>query len=271
MTSTAMSWPPISRVAAAPDRGQDSGRHAEDDGEQDGDDRQLKCRREQGHELGEDGLLGDQRGAEITRQRVADELEVLLPERPVEAELMHQLGMALGRDGSFPGHDDDRVAGAEAAVERGHIAGLAAVCALQPGRVDRERDIPSRRALARYEGARAFLDWLYRPAAPFRMPSGDTIVCRCEEVTAQQIVDAVRIGCTGPNQMKAFLRCGMGPCQGRMCGLTVTELIASARGVTPAEVGYYRIRPPVKPLALAELAGLPKPDAAMDAVGSRRT
>jgi hypothetical protein len=66
--------------------------------------------------------------------------------------------------------------------------------------------------------------------------------------------------------MKAFLRCGMGPCQGRMCGLTVTELIAEARGVTPQEVGYYRIRPPVKPVTVAELAALPKDDAAIRAV-----
>ena len=51
------------------------------------------------------------------------------------------------------------------------------------------------------------------------------------------------MGCEGPNQMKAFLRCGMGPCQGRLCGLTVTELIAAQRKSTPAEVGYYRLRP----------------------------
>lgn len=45
---------------------------------------------------------------------------------------------------------------------------------------------------------------------------------------------AARLGVTGPNQMKAFLRCGMGPCQGRLCGLTVVELIAEANGTTPA-------------------------------------
>jgi hypothetical protein len=65
------------------------------------------------------------------------------------------------------------------------------------------------------------------------------------------------MGCEGPNQMKAFLRCGMGPCQGRLCGLTVTELIAVQRDTTPAEVGYYRLRPPVRPITLAELASLP--------------
>jgi hypothetical protein len=46
----------------------------------------------------------------------------------------------------------------------------------------------------------------------------------------------------------------MGPCQGRLCGLTVTEVIADARGVPPSEVGYYRVRPPIKPVTLAELA-----------------
>jgi hypothetical protein len=40
-----------------------------------------------------------------------------------------------------------------------------------------------------------------------------------------------------------------------MCGLTVTEVIASARNVEPETVGYYRIRPPIKPLTLGELAG----------------
>jgi hypothetical protein len=39
-----------------------------------------------------------------------------------------------------------------------------------------------------------------------------------------------------------------------MCGLTVTELIALGTGLAPQEVGYYRIRPPIKPITLGELA-----------------
>ena len=46
----------------------------------------------------------------------------------------------------------------------------------------------------------------------------------------------------------------MGPCQGRLCGLTVTEVIAAARKVAPDEVGYYRIRPPIKPIHLGSFA-----------------
>jgi hypothetical protein len=76
----------------------------------------------------------------------------------------------------------------------------------------------------------------------------------------------VPLGATGPNQMKAFLRCGMGPCQGRLCGLTVAELIADVRGVPVQDVGYYRLRPPVKPIALGELAAMPKTESAEKAV-----
>ena len=123
-----------------------------------------------------------------------------------------------------------------------------------------------RQALARVERGRAFLDVLFQPPRQFRIPEGDTIVCRCEEVTAQDILDSVAIGATGPNQLKAYRRTGMGPCQGRLCGLTVTELMAQARGKSPEEIGYYRLRAPVKPITLAELASLPKTDAATAAV-----
>jgi hypothetical protein len=48
----------------------------------------------------------------------------------------------------------------------------------------------------------------------------------------------------------------MGPCQGRLCGPTVTGVLADALGMTPQEVGTFRIRPPLKPVRLGELAAL---------------
>ncbi|WP_419188796.1 FAD-dependent oxidoreductase [Enhydrobacter aerosaccus] len=167
-------------------------------------------------------------------------------------------GIAIAGDGAG-------IAGGTAAAERGRIAAIAAVRALKP-----EASVPApqvvRQKLAREEMGRAFLDVIYRPSDSFRRPEGDTIVCRCEEVTAQQVRATADMGCEGPNQMKAFLRSGMGPCQGRLCGLTVTELIAEQRRVSPAEVGYYRLRPPVKPITLAELASLPIGEAERKAV-----
>lgn len=167
--------------------------------------------------------------------------------------------------GIFIAGDGAGIAGGEAAAARGALTAAHIVRELRPGTSQRdERDAVA--ALARYGRGRGFLDQLYQPAKSFRIPTGDTIVCRCEEVTAAQIVAAVALGCPGPNQMKSFLRCGMGPCQGRLCGLTVTEVIAEARAVSPREVGYYRIRPPVKPITVAELAALPKSEAAVKAV-----
>ncbi|MEP6702692.1 MAG: NAD(P)/FAD-dependent oxidoreductase [Betaproteobacteria bacterium] len=160
------------------------------------------------------------------------------------------------------------IAGARAAEARGILAAHTAASAL--GRIhSTERDASvshSLREIERWTRGRRFIDMRFTPPEQFRIPSGDTIVCRCEEVTAQQVIDTVKLGCTGPNQMKAFLRCGMGPCQGRLCGLTITELIAQQRGVTPADTGYYRLRFPVKPITLGELASMPRDDAARDAV-----
>jgi NADPH-dependent 2,4-dienoyl-CoA reductase/sulfur reductase-like enzyme len=160
------------------------------------------------------------------------------------------------------------IGGARTAEVRGTLAALHAASTLgcfDVSRRDKEAGA-ARRALRHWSKGRAFVDALYLPALSNLIPTGDTIVCRCEEVTAQQIVDTVALGCSGPNQMKSFLRCGMGPCQGRMCGLTVTELIANARGVSPAQTGYYLLRFPIKPITLGELAALPQTDASVDAV-----
>lgn len=172
-------------------------------------------------------------------------------------------GIAIAGDGAGIG-------GAESAALRGEIAAFGAAARLSKlSEAERDRQAaPIRAALTRLLHGRRFLDLLYKPAPQFLAPPQDeTIICRCEEVTAGQVRDAAaRLGVTGPNQMKAFLRCGMGPCQGRLCGPTVVELIAQTRGTTPAEVGYYRLRPPVKPVTLAELAALPQSEAAVKAV-----
>ena len=155
--------------------------------------------------------------------------------------------------------DTAGIAGADAAVLSGRLAALDAACAV--GRIDMgERDrhaAPIRVALGRTRALRPFLDALYRPADGVLCPIDDAIIaCRCEEVTVGQIRRAVRLGATGPNQAKAWLRCGMGSCQGRLCGPTVAALIAASRGVPIAEVGTYRPRAPYKPLTLGELAGV---------------
>ena len=164
--------------------------------------------------------------------------------------------------------DGAGIAGAQAAEHSGTLAALDvahAVEAIDEGLRDKLASA-HRRRLQQLTSPRRFFDVLFAPARAFRVPADETIVCRCEEVTARQVRDAVAQGCTGPNQVKAFVRCGMGRCQGRLCGLTVTEIIADARGVAPRRVGYYRMRFPAKPLTLGELASMPQSEASQRAV-----
>lgn len=154
--------------------------------------------------------------------------------------------------------DGAGIAGAKAAEIGGRLAVLdiAKARALMSSS-ERERIAAPLRAALRVEmAARPFLDAAYPAFAEALRPADNTTVCRCEEVTAGDIRRYATLGCLGPNQAKAFGRAGMGPCQGRYCGLTVTALLSEANGLSPDETGYYRIRPPLKPVTLGELAAM---------------
>lgn len=160
----------------------------------------------------------------------------------------------------FVAGDGAAIEGAEAAALRGELAAARIACLLGHSE-ERAPAQALRKSLAARLRGRAFLDALYRPADWARRPQGETIVCRCEEISAARIVEATRQGCSGPNQLKTYIRCGMGPCQGRQCGLTVTELMAHEKALEPSAIGRFRLRPPVKPLSLGALATVPADEA----------
>jgi len=159
-------------------------------------------------------------------------------------------------DGYAVAGDCARIVGAEASALQGRLAALEAMRALGfIGEAERNsRAEPSTKALVLHLPVRPFLDRLFAPRANLLVPDDETLVCRCESVSARRIREAVADGCIGPNQMKAYTRCGMGPCQGRMCGLAAAEIIAHARDVGVGEIGVFNVRPPLKPLSIAELA-----------------
>jgi thioredoxin reductase/bacterioferritin-associated ferredoxin len=151
------------------------------------------------------------------------------------------------------------IAGARVAESAGHLAALEAAYALN--RIsERERNrnaVIFQKRLARERAVRPFLDRLFSPRRELLIPEADeTVVCRCEEVTAGQIRQALKLGAVGPNQLKTQTRIGMGPCQGRMCGLTISEMIADHHKMDVSRVGYYHVRPPLKPVTVKELAEL---------------
>ena len=70
------------------------------------------------------------------------------------------------------------------------------------------------------------------------------IICRCEDVTLGEIKGAVARGYATVDEVKHFLRTGMGPCQGRTCGHLVARIISRETGRPLEEVWPMRARPP---------------------------
>jgi NADPH-dependent 2,4-dienoyl-CoA reductase/sulfur reductase-like enzyme len=164
-------------------------------------------------------------------------------------ELARAFGCAL--DGDAVAHDGDMrttVAGVFVAGEAAGVGGadmaqvegeLAGACAAG-GAGDLGR-LRSRRATA--AGFAAILEDLFgrRPGLA-RLAEAETILCRCEDVTAGT-VDAA--GTASPSALKIMTRCGQGPCQGRICERMIAERLG-----TPAR---FSTRAPVKPIPLGVL------------------
>jgi len=100
---------------------------------------------------------------------------------------------------------------------------------------------------------RAFVDNWFAPDPKLYKVDDDVIVCRCERVRAGDIRMAVEQGCHEVNEIKIRTRCGMGNCQGRMCGPAVAEIAAEALGTEVPQVGSLKIRPPVRPIPFGQI------------------
>lgn len=153
--------------------------------------------------------------------------------------------------------DASGIVGADAAEHNGHLAALNLLCKLEKiSQSDRDQQAaPHLSAVASLSAFRPFVDLLYQPIEQHRIPTDPTtVVCRCEEQTLGQLRAGFEMGAREPNQLKSLTRCGMGPCQGRMCGHTVSELLAKWRDEPVEQVGYYRLRSPMRLLTLQEMS-----------------
>ena len=154
-------------------------------------------------------------------------------------------GVYLAGDGSgIAGADAAELAGERAALalleDRGYEVGKPRVAALE-------------RALRKIAGFRVALE----AAFPFPVDiaagiSDETILCRCEGVTAGEFRASARaLAADEINRAKAFSRCGMGRCQGRVCGPAAAVVLAAALNLPPERIGRLRGQPPVKPIPMA--------------------
>jgi hypothetical protein len=187
----------------------------------------------------------------------------------MELPLSFGIQTRLDADGSLVGVVDERqqssvpglflagevtgVGGATLAV----LEGLAAGTAAAGGTVLPEKTAARHRRFAEamhraHPVPPAWQDWL--------VP--ETIVCRCEEVTARQLTDAREsLGARDARTLKSFTRAGMGWCQGRVCGFAAA-CIGAGPGAAPTADSLSGIakRPLAAPVGIGELAALDAAD-----------
>lgn len=153
-------------------------------------------------------------------------------------------------DGAF-------VHGAVASEKKGEIAGL--TVAEDLGKVTesiRARKVTLEKELSQELYPRPFIDAMYPAPRNMAAIDDDVTVCRCEEVKASTVRQLISANQTTPEMVKAVSRAGMGPCQGRMCSCSLSEIVASETGQDITSVGTHNIRPPVRNIGLGELANM---------------
>jgi bacterioferritin-associated ferredoxin len=82
----------------------------------------------------------------------------------------------------------------------------------------------------------------------------EVIICRCEDVTREVILECIADGCESIDEIKCITRAGMGPCQGRTCRNLIAAELSSANGVPLENVMMTSFRPPSVPVSLSILA-----------------
>lgn len=82
-----------------------------------------------------------------------------------------------------------------------------------------------------------------------------TVICRCEDVTLEDLRRLLKRGYTSLDELKRISRCGMGPCQGKTCRELVIAEIARHLGKNVTDVPVPTFRPPTKPVKLGLIAG----------------
>lgn len=80
--------------------------------------------------------------------------------------------------------------------------------------------------------------------------AGDTVICRCEDITRKEIESAIDKGFTTVNEIKRFTRAGMGTCQGKNCRELIVRIISERLGKEQAELSEKEMtpRPPLMPV-----------------------
>lgn len=153
--------------------------------------------------------------------------------------------------GVYLAGDGAGIMGADAAELSGELAALA-LLQDRGVSIDASRTSIVRQQLLKIEQFRFALETAFPFPEDWAASAHDEmVVCRCENITAGELRSTAAANANGDiNRIKALCRVGMGRCQGRMCGVAATEILANALQVPVASIGRIRGQAPIKPLPL---------------------
>ena len=184
--------------------------------------------------------------------------EVAHPDRPYTTVVVDD-EQATSVRSVFAAGELTGIGGAVVAAAEGEIAGAAAAVRLGRSSTSSQYEsvVRARRTLRRARQAAAVLDAAYPiPRSWTQWLDADTLMCRCEEVGWPEVAEAVDAGVVTARGVKGQTRCGMGWCQGRMCGPALQSAISQRCGRALPGIGDLSGRPFATPLTVGELAGL---------------
>ncbi len=149
------------------------------------------------------------------------------------------------------------IAGAQSAFIQGALAGIAASKQLgfsRNGLESRLADLKNRRLkVQKFADELADLFEVCPEAIP--TVDQDTLVCRCEEVSWGEVLNAWDDGATDLQAVKFWTRLGMGRCQGRICGTAVSNLLMNEFQLNPGSLGFNQPRLPLRPIPVESVRG----------------
>ena len=157
--------------------------------------------------------------------------------------------------GVFAAGEITGIGGSDLSMAEGVIAGISAAkfggCNVEVLKAHRKRRAKRQRfanALIRaYPIKPGWKSWL----------RDETIICRCEEVCLSDLKHSINeLGATDSRTAKLLTRCGMGLCQGRICGRFVVDLVANELNLSPTDTDRISAvnRPIITPIPLGVLA-----------------
>lgn len=85
------------------------------------------------------------------------------------------------------------------------------------------------------------------------MEDKSMIVCRCEEVTRDDVIKAIANGCHSVSAVKKATRAGMGACQGRTCSRLIRSILIEEGIIESDSTDTDKSRFPVVPFGISSL------------------